>query len=173
MSKLKNLLDRAKQSPDYKRKMARAEVTADLRILIANANKSQKEVAERIGITPAALSSKLSGSKNLTLDSIVDIADAVGAAVDLVFRPADSKRAPQMWEADAMAARTIDRAMELLREVETLHQAYASAAQFGRRTPTTTAPCANDVQFKRFGERGIDRSARQTNSLFLQGAMAA
>lgn len=121
MSRLNKLFEQTKETPEYKRKAARAAVTADLRVLIANANKSQKEVAEHIGITPAALSAKLSGTKNLTLDSIVDIADAVGAAVDLVFRPAGSKRVPQMWEARAETDRVLDRATALLKEVEELH----------------------------------------------------
>ncbi len=67
------------------------------------------------------MSAKLSGDKNLTLDSIVDIADAAGAAVDLVFRPAGSPRARQMWEASSETDREMDHARALLEEVEEMH----------------------------------------------------
>lgn len=120
MSRLNKLFERTKESPEYRRKAARAAVTADLRILIAHAEKSQKDVAELIGISPAALSAKLSGEKNLTLDSIVDIAAATGAEVDLVFRPAGSKRAFQMWEAHAKADNVLDQAITILTMVEEL-----------------------------------------------------
>lgn len=152
MSRLKDLLNRAKQSPDYNRKMARAAVTADLRILMANAEMSQKEVAEKIGISPAALSAKLSGDKNLTLDSIVDIADAVGSAVDLVFRPAATKRALQTWEVDAKTERLLDRAAAILREAEALREAYASVAAFEERMPAELAQSANDDRFEKYAE---------------------
>ncbi len=121
MSRLNKLFERTRESPEYRRKAARAAVTADLRILIAHAEKSQKEVAEFIGISPAALSAKLSGEKNLTLDSIVDIAAATGAEVDLVFRPVGTKRALQMWEARAKTDSALDRAINILDMVEALH----------------------------------------------------
>ena len=121
MSRLNKLFERTRETPEYKRKAARAAVTADLRILIAQAEKSQKDVAEFIGISPAALSAKLSGDKNLTLDSIVDIAAATGAAVDLVFRPAGARRALQMWETRAKADSVLDRAITILTVVEELH----------------------------------------------------
>lgn len=152
MNWLNKLYERTKDSPEYKRKIARAGVTADLRILIANAEMSQKEVAEKIGISPAALSAKLSGEKNLTLDSIVDIADAVGSAVDLVFRPAGTKRALQTWEVDAKTERLLDRAANILREAEALREAYTSVALFEVRMPAEPEQSANDDRFEKYAE---------------------
>lgn len=153
MSYLNRLYEQTKNTLAYKRKAARAAVTADLRILIANANKSQKEVAERIGISPAALSAKLSGDKNLTLDSIVDIADAVGAAVDVVFRATESKRAYQPWEAEAESARKLDRAAALLVAVEAMHEAYMNAVNASPATLRAANSCANDERFEKFAKR--------------------
>jgi transcriptional regulator with XRE-family HTH domain len=121
MTRLSKLFEQVKSTPDYKRKAARAAVTADLRILMANAGKSQKEVAEAIGISPAALSAKLSGDKNLTLDSIVDIAGAAGAEIDVVFRAAGTPRTRQMWEDNAQANDMLDQAAILLGEIEAMH----------------------------------------------------
>lgn len=117
MNRLNKLFERVKNSPDYKRKAARAALTADLRILIANSGKNYKEIAEEIGISPAALSSKLAGNKNLTIDSIVDIASAAGSEFDIVFRPAGRERSRQTWEKAAPKLQAIERAEVLFFEI--------------------------------------------------------
>lgn len=163
MSRFNALMERAKQSPDYKRKAARALVTADLRILIANADKTHKDVAEAIGISQAALSAKLSGDKNLTLDSIVDIAAAVGAEVDLVFRPAGSKRALQTWEAAAKAEHVRNRIADILRKNLDFLAIYARPASPVSRISAVQAACANDSGFKKYADSAHHRSIKSIN----------
>lgn len=57
----------------------REEVAAGLCAAIDRAGLRRKDVAQTLGITEAALSIKLSGRTNLTLESIAEIADAAGA----------------------------------------------------------------------------------------------
>ncbi len=122
MSKrLANFFQKAKESPKYKSKMRQAEVSADLRLLIAESGKKYKDVATVIGITPAALSKKLGGETNLTLDSISAIAEAVGADYDILFRPKDAKRALQMWDRAAEADGILEKAGSLLEEILAMH----------------------------------------------------
>lgn len=166
-------MDRAKQSPDYKRKTARALVTADLRILIANAEKTHKDVAETVGISQAALSAKLSGNKNLTLDSIVDIAAAVGAEVDLVFRPAGSKRALQMWEAAAKAEQERHRTTDIQRKKQAFFDTYVGAAPFVMRMPSLQATCANDNGFEKYAESAHLRRIEHIDNRWEKAACTA
>ena len=96
MSKrLASYLSQSKSQPGHSRKVHQAEVAADLRVLIAASGKTFKEVADVIGISAAALSKKLGGETNLTLDSIVDISGAIEADFDIVFRPKSAHRARQ------------------------------------------------------------------------------
>lgn len=119
--RLASIFQKAKQSPKYKRKAHQAEVSADLRVLIALSGKNFKEVAAAIGISQAALSKKLGGETNLTLDSISDIAEAVEADFDIVFRPKGAQRALQTWERNVETRGMLEKASALLEEVQTLH----------------------------------------------------
>jgi len=126
-------------------------------VLIAASGKTFKEVADVIGISAAALSKKLGGETNLTLDSIVDISGAIEADFDIVFRPKSAHRTRQPWEAKA----TIDAITTLYSEIKVMHAHVAALnrttadiarAQFRKgvasKIPTTVTyssfRCAND-----------------------------
>jgi len=100
-ARLKNIFRKAKKSPEYRKNARLAAVAADLRILIAEQNEQYQAIAERIGISAAGLSKQLSGTANLTLESIGEICDAIGKDFDVVFRAADVRRALQPWEKQA------------------------------------------------------------------------
>ncbi|MFH1493769.1 MAG: helix-turn-helix transcriptional regulator [Pseudomonadota bacterium] len=119
--RLASFFQRAKQSPKYKSKMRQAEVSADLRLLIAESGKNFKDISTAIGISQAALSKKLGGEANLTLDSISAIAEAVGADFDIVFRHKEATRALQMWESAAITVGMLEKASALLEEVAQMH----------------------------------------------------
>lgn len=122
MSKrLASFFHKAKQDPKYKSKARQAEVSANLRILIAESGKSFKDVAAVIRISQAALSQKLGGETNLTLDSISAIADAVGADFDIVFRKKEAKRACQAWENDDETRCILNKAEALLDSILNMH----------------------------------------------------
>lgn len=75
-------------------------VASDLAILIAKAGLKRKDVSKRLEITEAALSIRLNGTANLTLDSISGICDATGFEFDVHFRRADEAPAMSFWEID-------------------------------------------------------------------------
>ncbi len=76
----------------------RQRVASDLAILIAKAGMKRKDVAHRLDITEAALSIRLNGSTNLTLDSIGGICDAAGFEFDVHFRRPEEAPALSFWE---------------------------------------------------------------------------
>lgn len=113
--RLARFFEQSENRPDYRQKVLQAEVSADLRILIAQSGKNFKEIASAIGISPAALSKKLGGKVNLTLDSIMAIAQAAGADVDIIFRPQGTLRALQHWQ-------TLEQARTILKDADALFQ---------------------------------------------------
>jgi transcriptional regulator with XRE-family HTH domain len=89
-----------------------------------------------IGISPAALSKKLGGETNLTLDSISNIADVVGATFDVVFRPKNAPRAKQTWESAGSPKCGAGQASGIVEEVRTFGHTNQSVKSFlsgGRR----------------------------------------
>ena len=84
----------------------RQRVASDLAILIAKAGLKRKDVAQRLEITEAALSIRLNGTTNLTLDSIGGICDATGYEFDVHFRRPDEAPAMSFWELEEAFIRT-------------------------------------------------------------------
>lgn len=82
----------------------RQRVASDLAILIAKAGLKRKDVAQRLEITEAALSIRLNGKTNLTLDSISGICDATGYDFDVHFRRAEAVPAMSFWEFEEVSA---------------------------------------------------------------------
>lgn len=64
----------------------KATVATDLRALMLALGLTRAEVADRLGITPAALSQQLNGRRNLTLETIGAIADTMGYDFAVIFR---------------------------------------------------------------------------------------
>lgn len=78
----------------------RARVASDLAILISKAGLKRKDVAQRLDITEAALSIRLNGTSNLTLESIGGICDVAGYDFDVVFRSPEAVVSMSSWEID-------------------------------------------------------------------------
>jgi transcriptional regulator with XRE-family HTH domain len=76
----------------------RQRVASDLAILIAKAGLKRKDVAQLLEITESALSIRLNGKTNLTLDSIGGICDATGYDFDVHFRRAEEAPVMSFWE---------------------------------------------------------------------------
>jgi transcriptional regulator with XRE-family HTH domain len=76
----------------------RQRVATDLAILISKAGFKRKEIAQKLEITEAALSIRLNGTTNLTLDSIGGICDAAGFDFDVHFRRPGEAPAASFWE---------------------------------------------------------------------------
>lgn len=117
--RLARFFQQSRSRPDYEQKTLQAEVSADLRILITQSGKSFKEIAGVIGISPAALSKKLGGEANLTLDSILRIARATGSDVEILFRPQGALRAMQPWQTLVQARTILENADALYQEIKT------------------------------------------------------
>lgn len=115
--RLTRLLAESRRRPDYKKRSHQAEASADLRILIARSGLSQKEVAARAGISGPALSKKLGGESNLTLDSVLAIAQAVGCDFDIVYRAEEAPRARQMWDTERAIENALEKADILIDEI--------------------------------------------------------
>jgi len=84
--------------PAYRAKRRKAAVAAHLAIVVAKSDWTRAKVAQAANISAAQLSKQLSGSVNLTLDSISKFCDAVGWDFDVVFRPSGQPEAIQPWQ---------------------------------------------------------------------------
>lgn len=93
-----NRLAKARSEPAFRAKQRRELVAAHLGAAIAGLGYSRTKVAQKAKMKPAQLSRQLSGSANLTLDTIGRICDAVGLDFDVVYRLAGHERARQPWE---------------------------------------------------------------------------
>jgi len=94
-------LDEQLQSPEdraeFERRLAKVKNTAEVMHIIEQARKeaglAKAEVARRMGRKPSAVSRLLSGNgANPTLDTLVDLADAVGLEVDVKFKRQPARR---------------------------------------------------------------------------------
>lgn len=96
------------ESVTHRANLRKEKVATDLAILIANAGLRRKDVAAKLNITEAALSSRLKGNANLSLDTIGSICDVACVEFDVVFRKRDVPRNLNYWEIhDASPASTV------------------------------------------------------------------
>ena len=76
------------QDAGHQRQMFRATVGGQLAALVGRSGLSAAKVARKLNISRSQLSRQLAGDANLTLNSLHDIAQAAGAAVQLRFEVA-------------------------------------------------------------------------------------
>lgn len=93
LDRIKELGSSIKRSDQIKTKVA-----ADLSVLIARAGLKRKDIAQRLQTSDANLSIRLSGTQNLTIESISSISEAAGFDFDIVFRTPDMPRAHSFFE---------------------------------------------------------------------------
>ncbi len=85
-------------NPHLPAELAKVAVAADLTILVTHAGISRSELARKLGWSRARVSQVLSGTGNLTIETIHAIAQAAGVTFDVAFRKPDAARARQAWE---------------------------------------------------------------------------
>lgn len=93
-----NRLAKARTEPSFRVKQRRELVAAHLGAAIAGLGFSRIKVAQKAKMKPAQLSRQLSGSVNLTIDTVGRICDAVGLDFDVIYRLTTHDRARQPWE---------------------------------------------------------------------------
>ena len=76
------------QDAGHQRQMFRATVGGQLAALVGRSGLSAAKVARKLNISRSQLSRQLAGDANLTLNSLHDIAQAAGAAVQVRFEAA-------------------------------------------------------------------------------------
>ena len=94
LKRIKNL----GESASHRANLRKEKVATDLAILIAKAGLRRKDVASKLEISEAALSSRLRGDANLSLNTIGSICDAASVEFDVVFRKRDAPRSLNYWE---------------------------------------------------------------------------
>ncbi|MCW5900537.1 MAG: helix-turn-helix transcriptional regulator [Flavobacteriales bacterium] len=88
----KSVIQRMREriSPETKRMVAKnLAICEQVRLLLAEKGLTQKDLAERMGKSPAEVSKWLSGLHNLTQQSIVKMEEALGA--DITITPEQAK----------------------------------------------------------------------------------
>jgi transcriptional regulator with XRE-family HTH domain len=83
----KELFEKAKERETYLSASIILEFTEGLYDLMQNNNISRKELAERLGTSPAYVTKVLRGDVNFTIDSMVRLAKAVGGTIQVHIGP--------------------------------------------------------------------------------------
>lgn len=86
------------KNPNLPGELAKVSVAADLTILVAQSGISRSELARKLGWSRARVSQVLSGTGNLTIETIHAVAQAAGFAFDVAFRKPEATRARNVWE---------------------------------------------------------------------------
>ena len=95
------------RDPDFLFQVKADEISVALTSLLMNERVSKAELARRLGWKPSRVSKVLSGSANLTLRTIFDIAQAVGYDFDVVARKKGERQAIQPWQRYSFNAKVI------------------------------------------------------------------
>lgn len=85
-------------NPKLPGELAKVSVAADLTILVAQSGITRSELAKKLGWSRARVSQVLSGTGNLTIETIHAVAHAAGFTFDVAFRKPGAARARQTWE---------------------------------------------------------------------------
>lgn len=88
----------ASESPEYERMLAEEalilDVTEKVWELLESREMNKADLAKALGKSKAYVSQVLSGSRNMTLRTLADVADALGSSVKVVLR---DKQAQSQW----------------------------------------------------------------------------
>lgn len=139
----------------HRASLRKERVAADLAILIAKEGLRRKDVAHQLGISEAALSSRLKGDANLTLDTIGSICDAASVEFDVVFRRRGESRSLSYWEQSepVVAAPLVRQDMShLLHRARQMSlckgHAFGSEKSFDHRSASTHAKAVDKVKYE-------------------------
>jgi transcriptional regulator with XRE-family HTH domain len=84
MSKLADVLSKARRSVSYLAEKCVLQYTAEIDRLIESRQVTRAELGRRIGASPAYVTKVLRGETNLTVKTMVSLADALGARVEII-----------------------------------------------------------------------------------------
>ena len=90
LERFHNLVDEARQSPDYWVEIPIIEFTQEISALMEKQGMSRAELARRLGSSRAYVTKLLDGSANFTLYTMTKVAMALGAAVHVHLAPRDA-----------------------------------------------------------------------------------
>jgi transcriptional regulator with XRE-family HTH domain len=83
MSRLTEILAKARSSVVYLTESVILDFTYDIERFMESRKLSRADLAKKVGVSPAYITKVLRGEGNLTVKSVVSLADAVGAKVVL------------------------------------------------------------------------------------------
>jgi transcriptional regulator with XRE-family HTH domain len=120
------------RDPDFKFKLKAQDIAVTLARAVAERGLSQADLAKALDWKPSRVSRVLHGDSNLTLRTIMEIAEACDLDFDLILRRAGEPRAAQPWEQDevlkehrqleADARHRLNQAGEMLRTAEAINR---------------------------------------------------
>ena len=93
MSKLAEVLSKARRSVNYLTEKCVLQYTGEIDRLIESRQVTRAELGRRIGTSPAYVTKVLRGDTNLTVKTMVSLADALGAKVEIIVLDDDIARA--------------------------------------------------------------------------------
>lgn len=140
--KLSAMWTELSQDPDFKAKLKAQDTAVTLARAVAESGLSQADLAKTLDWKPSRVSRVLHGDSNLTLRTILEIAQACDLDFDVILRRPGDSRAAQPWEQGAISENNRsfyeDTRHTLLRAHEMLQTAEAINSRVWRtaRTPT-------------------------------------
>lgn len=103
--------DLLSSTPEGRRELARAKLRVkaalQLELRMEALGQSRAALAERLGISRSAVSQALSGDRNLSLNTLADMAQALGLDVHLELQAAEQRGQPQPAPARTTAVTTV------------------------------------------------------------------
>lgn len=84
-------MEETESSPEYAAELAKIEFAVSLERIMKTEGVSKKELAGRLGTSPAAVTMALRGDANLTIDRMVKMAHALGAKMHINVARNDCK----------------------------------------------------------------------------------
>ena len=82
-NKLQDILRKARQGQSYKREKIVLALTEEMITLMHQQGINKSALAERLGTSKPYITKIMSGSANFTLDSMIQIADALGSELSI------------------------------------------------------------------------------------------
>jgi len=84
---LREKVNAARGTFDYRLEKILFQLGEDICLLMEQQRLSRTQLAERMGVSPAYITKILSGNPNLTIKSLLKLADAMGKELTLQFAP--------------------------------------------------------------------------------------
>ena len=82
-NRLAEIMKKARQSHAYKREKIVLSLTEEMIVLMEQQEINKSELAERLGKSKPYITKIMSGSANFTLDSLIQIADALDSEINV------------------------------------------------------------------------------------------